>query len=233
MRREWQRRTHMANIEEVRQQLQEATERLNRAKKALAPKHKGGEWEEYRAAHQEVLRLERELAAASGEMYAETLEFPVRWCTGAPLPQLLANDFRALLAFVVSEPDPSWDGTYTTVREPADPEPSLLGLVEFDGYITAKLGAPNDEVFRGHPLAGKGLEAYRPQRIVNSRWLEEIEAINRVHPMYRSEFWRDLHHFIFWFHDTTFECIARSFKVETHRMSMKEMLGLMVERLTA
>jgi len=49
--------------------------------------------------------------------------------------------------------------------------------------------------------------------------------------MYRPENWRDLHHFIFWFHDSTFECVARSYKVETYRMSMKKLLGMMVERL--
>ena len=42
-----------------------------------------------------------------------------------------------------------------------------------------------------------------------------------------------MHHFIFWFHDSTFECIARSYKVETHRVSMKELLGLMVGRLVS
>ena len=80
--------------------------------------------------------------------------------------------------------------------------------------VSAKLGDPNDEVFSGHPLQGKGLEAYAAQRVVNSRWLKEIETINSVHPQYRPAMWRDLQHFIFWFHDSTFECLARSFKVE-------------------
>lgn len=38
-------------------------------------------------------------------------------------------------------------------------------------------------------------------------------------------------HFVFRFHDSTFECVARSFKVEKHRTRMKALLGLMIERL--
>jgi hypothetical protein len=90
-----------------------------------------------------------------------------------------------------------------------------LALVEFNCFISAKLGASNDEVFEGHLLNGKGLEAYGAQRVVNSRWLKEVEKVNSVHRMYRPESWRDLHHFIFWFHDSTFECLAQSYKVET------------------
>ncbi len=87
---------------------------------ALAPKHKGGEWEEYHEAHQEVLHLERQLAAAKAEEYAEPCDFPLRWDAGAPMPHLMVNDNRALLAFFLSEPDPNWDGTYVTIKSLGD-----------------------------------------------------------------------------------------------------------------
>lgn len=187
----------MDEIYDLDHRLTIARERLGRAIAAMAPKHKGGEWEEYRAAEQEVLGLERKLAAAKGDEYAETLEFPARWDVGAPMPHFMKNDHRALLAFLLSEPDPNWDGTYVTVKGPSDEGPEPLGLVEFNRCISAKLGAPNDEVFEGRPLNGKGLEAYGAQRVINSRWLKEVEKINSVHHMYRPESWRDLHHFIF------------------------------------
>ena len=66
---------------------------------------------------------------------------------------------------------------------------------------------------------------------MNSRWLKEIEKINSVHRMYQPESWRDRTHFIFRFRVSTFECVARSYKVETYRVSMKELLELMIERL--
>jgi hypothetical protein len=223
----------MSDIASLEHQLAIANERLDRATKALAPKHKGGEWEEYWSANEEVLRLERQTAAAKGEQYAETIEFPVKWDSGAPLPQLMVNDYRALLAFLLREPNPAWDGTFVEVKSPATPEPEPLALVEFKHCKSAKLGTPNDEVLHGHPLEGKGLEPYTAQWVVNSSWLKEVEAINSVHPQYRPEHWSDLKHFIFWFHDTTFECIAQSYKVEVFRESMKELLARMVERLVA
>jgi len=58
-------------------------------------------------------------------------------------------------------------------------------------------------------------------------------SVEKSHRMYRPESWRDLTPFVFWLHDSTFECAARSFNVETHRTSMKALLGLMVERMTS
>lgn len=221
----------MNSSREIERSLMSEKERLQRALAALSGKHKGGEWQEYQSAHDEVLKLERKFAASKGEEFAEPCDFPVKWDTGAPMPHLLKNENRALLAFLMSEPDPNWDGSYVTVKSPADENVEPLALVEFERCTSAKLGAPNDEVFSGHPLYGKGLESYQAQRVVNSQWLKEIERINSVHRMYRPEAWSDSSHFIFWFHDSTFECIARSFKVETHRTTMKALLNMMVERL--
>ena len=54
-------------ISELETGLKEAQERHRRAIDALAPKHKGGEMEEFRAASDAVLIAERTLAAAKGE----------------------------------------------------------------------------------------------------------------------------------------------------------------------
>jgi hypothetical protein len=67
--------------------------------------------------------------------------------------------------------------------------------------------------------------------VVNSRWLKELEAVNSVHCCYRPESRRDRTHSIFWFHDSTSECVAQPCRVEMHRTSTGALLGLMVERL--
>ena len=77
------------------------------------------------------------------------------------------------------------------------------------------------------------MQGYTAQRVINSRFLKEIEAINSIHRQYQPDYWRTLNHYIFWFHDRTFECIARSFHVETHRESWKAMFVRMVDRLVA
>jgi hypothetical protein len=219
------------SIREIERRLSSARERLQKAAKALAPRHQGGEWEEYWAAQEAVLGLERELASTKGEEHAVPLDFPVKWDAGAPLPHLLRNDYRCFLTFYVREPDPDWDGTYVTVKDPGSGQEESLALVEFTGCVSARLGSPNDEVFEGHPLSGKGLDGYTAQKVVNSRWLAELEAINRVHHCYNPARWRLLNHYVFWFHDTTFECVAEDYKVELYRESMADLLAVVCERL--
>jgi hypothetical protein len=179
----------------------------------------------------ESLRRERLAAAAKGEEYAEPIDFPVLWDVGAPLPHLFVSDVRALLAFCLAEHDPASDGTWAVEKRPADASSETLAVVNFDGCLVAKLGAPNDEALGGHPLFGRGLEFYTAQRVVNSRWLKELQATNSAHSLYRPAMWRDFTHFIFWFHDSAFECLAESFKVETYRMPMRDLLHQMVDRM--
>jgi hypothetical protein len=170
-----------------------------------------------REARAKLLEAERALAAARNEEYAEPIDFPVQWDVGAPMPHVVMNDYRCFLAFYLHEPESEASES--------------LALVEFERCISAKLGAPNDEVLKGHPLYGRGADWYTAQRVRNSRWLAEIEKISSVHSQYRPETWRSLTHFIFWFHDTTFECIANSFKIERRSTSMPELLAEMTRRV--
>jgi hypothetical protein len=212
-------------ISELHKLLVSATERRKRATKALAPKHKGGEKEEFFAACEAVLQAERALAEARSESYAELIDFPVKWDTGAPLPFLIQNDYRAFLIFFLEKIDPNWDGTYVNIRNPGSQDPSSIAVVEFKGCVSAKMGSPNDEVLTGHPLNGKGLQGYRPLCVRNSSWIKELESINSVHTNYRPERWRGLQHFLFGFHDSTFECVATSFVIEVHEVSFDQVLS--------
>jgi hypothetical protein len=156
---------------ELRIALDAANARLKHAVEALAPKHKGGEMAEHRAAHEAVLVAERRLAAALGEQYAVPLEFSAQWDSGAPLPYLLQNDYKTFLIFLLSDTQPCYDGSFVTVVSPGDANPGNMAIVEFKGCVCSKMGTPNDEVYEGHPLHGKGFEGYRPLRVVNSEFL--------------------------------------------------------------
>lgn len=205
--------------------LSQANRRLKKAAKALAPKHKGGEWEEYHAALDEVRFLERELAKSRNEPYAEPCDFPVEWDVGAPSPMLLCNDYKTFLTFYVREFDPNWDGTYVKVVDTASGERVSLCLVTFKRCASAKLGHPNDEAQGGHPLYRRGLEGYTAQIVRNSPWLAEVARINSIHPYDKPELWRSLNHYVFWFHDSTFECLAESYEIELFSESMGELLS--------
>ena len=85
------------NTDEIDNKLAEAQERLKAAMNALAPKHKGEEWEEFEVASADVLTIERELAYAKGEEYADISDFPIKWDIGAPMPHIVANEHQRFL----------------------------------------------------------------------------------------------------------------------------------------
>jgi len=185
----------------------------------------------WRAAYQEQKRLEREVGRAKGEEVAAEIEWKPAWDVGAPLPHVVSSGGRTLLLYLARISDPAWDGTYVNVIDPASPSGEDLALVEFHGCYAHKFGGPNDEVFHGHPLANRGLVAYRAHAIERSRWIEEQRKINAVHAQYRAESWADMQHYLLAFHDDVFECIARGFSIKTMHTSMREALALMTKRL--
>jgi hypothetical protein len=215
----------------ISQRLQAAQRRMEAAIKALAPKHKGGEHEEFEAAKEALLAIEREAMEADQREHAAPLDFPVRWDTGAPLPFVLSSEQRTFLTFYVRVPDAGWDGTYVNVKDPGDASSETLALVEFQHCHSVRFGGPNDEVLHGHPLYGKGLEEYTAQVVRHSSWLRSLEAINAIHTQYRPDSWRELNHYVLWFHDSTFECIARSFTVEVFQEPMAVLLDRVSRRL--
>jgi hypothetical protein len=128
---------------------------------------------------------------------------------GAPLPVVVADESTLQLAYYLSVPDTDWDGTY--VREVDVDTDDPVALVRFEGAYAWLLGPPNDEAFEGHPLASRGLHPYAAFRIEDSSWIRRLERMNSVHEQHAPERFARLRHYVFAFHDSTFECVARSF----------------------
>ncbi|MBL8020661.1 MAG: hypothetical protein JNM27_13405 [Leptospirales bacterium] len=92
-------------------------------------------------------------------------------------------------------------------------------LIEFESCFATRFGSPNDEGLPEHPLYGLGLQAYGIWEVLNSEWAgaEEQRAQkttkriwgSRGHELGTNSIGR---HFIFTFHDSTFECLAGGFK---------------------
>ena len=78
-------------------------------------------------------------------------------------------------------------------------------------------GPPNDEALEGHPMAAFGLGYYSAFEVRNSRWVEELCKMNRVHPNHSDALFDGLRHFIWTFPDSTFECLAEGFAVGESR----------------
>jgi hypothetical protein len=149
---------------------------------------------------------------------------------GAPLPVVLSDEQRVVLAYLLEEPDPNWDGTEARV---VDYETEgQVAIVTFEGYASYRSGMPNDEAFHGHPLASRGLQPYRVFEVRRSSWVRELERMNSVHPHHRPEDFDALRHFVFAFHDSTFECVARNFEIEIVRGSLNGTLPRMRQLLS-
>jgi hypothetical protein len=188
--------------------------------------------QELTASGEFVLQAERALAAAKNEEYAAPLDFPVRWDTGAPLPHLLQSDDRTFVFFLLPDHESVANEKWLQISTADATYGELIGLVEFEHCRCSKMGEPNDEVLHGHPLYGKGLSFYGAFSVENSNWIKELEAINSVHSQYKQEAWKNLKHLILCFHDSTFECVARGFRVEKWKASIPAMLVEVCRRLT-
>lgn len=187
----------MPTIEELKASLALANDELERAVRALAPKHVWGETEAYEAAYERLLDAERRLAAAEGRPYAVLCDCPASWDVGAPLPTLLQSDKICTLFFLLPDDD------------------KRVGRIRFQRLSSSLFGAPNDETFQGHPLHGSGFQPYRAMQVVNSPWVAQLERMNSVHPYHDPSAYGAARHFIFPFHDATFECVAQSFTAST------------------
>ena len=91
-------------------------------------------------------------------------------------------------------------------------EDAGTALIEFDRCLITKFGYPNDEAQGGHPLAAKMHGAYDIYEVFNSSWATQLEQQNGI-PFLNLPKW-NIRHFIFIFHDSTFECLADDFKLE-------------------
>lgn len=133
--------------------------------------------------------------------------------TGAPTPLVAASEHRLSLVYICEDTDAEWDGI--SVREvSSETEEPPVAAVRFKSFRAQYFGAPNDEALAGHPLYDIGLVPYSAFEVVNSEWVAELCRRNRVHWAHEDTHYDAYRHFIFTFHDSTFEIVAKQYSVE-------------------
>lgn len=148
---------------------------------------------------------------------------------GAPEPLVVSDDHLTFLAYVI-EGEPQWDGRILTDVDLAM-FVERVALVEFHGCRSYMFGSPNDETIHGHPLYAVGLKPYSAFEVQKSSWVRQLERMNSVHPGHISARYESLRHYVFTFHDSTFECIAEGHHISEHEKSMGELVTEMKSRL--
>ena len=133
---------------------------------------------------------------------AVSLGLPWTPDSDSPAPVVWQNEHRVVLAYRTAATAPGWP----------------LAIIEFNSVLSATFGYPNDEALPGHPLYGAGLSFYDIFEVVDSSWLARLQQQNRVAfpdvaawPSGSSATSKaPMRHFIITFHDSTFECLART-----------------------
>jgi len=162
--------------------------------------------------------------------YAKVIDWTPQWDTGAPMPQVFSNGDKTFLIYLINDIDPSWDGTYVNMVDNTSETAYALALVEFEGQ-TFRFGIANDEVFNGLSLWGKGLVGYGAHIIENSTWLKELKRINKVHPFYTEDRWKDKKHFMLLFHDEILEVIATEYRIEIFKTTFEVLATEVAKRM--
>lgn len=108
-------------------------------------------------------------------------------------------------------------------------EEAGTAVVEIVRCSITKFGYPNDEAQGGHPLYHKGLDNYGIYEVLNSSWISEQKKQNLVCFPDRTDFsWK--RHFIFCFHDSTFECLAEALKLEISEEPFEQILQKLTKK---
>jgi hypothetical protein len=151
---------------------------------------------------------------------------------GAPNPIVLASEHDVSLTYYLQNVPRGWDGTSVRIVG-TDTEGEPVAVVKFRRCSAHMFGPPNDEAFSGHPLAERGLGPYGAFEIGNSSWIRKLERMNAVHSQHNKDrFMAKKKHFIFSFHDSTFECVAQAFEIELLTGSVKSMVPHMMKSIT-
>src|SRR5690242_13623662 len=109
---------------------------------------------------------------------------------GAPLPTLIQSESKTLLQFIAVRL-----GT-------GGGRDKGLAVAEFHGCSITRLGAPNDEALPAHPLYARGLRHYGIYEVLDSSWITQLRAQNRVmFPTFAA--FATSRHFVITFHDST------------------------------
>ena len=117
-----------------------------------------GYMDDFETRRLEELEAERRTAKRAGRPYAMPCDFPLEWCTGAPMPTLLSSENRTFLIFYL-------DGLEGKHR---------VGRTEFKGVWSVKFGEPDENAIMRHSLIGSGFDGFSPMRVVGSPWVSEI-----------------------------------------------------------
>jgi hypothetical protein len=131
---------------------------------------------------------------------------------GAPKPRVFATEHSIAISYWLEFPtDAEMLAAKSPLRDMAGR--AIYAVIVFRRCTSHLFGYPNSEAFMGHLLAEHGYIPFSAYEVCNSSWIKQIEKMNRVHSKHSPSLFLNRRHFIFGFHDTTFEVICHDYEV--------------------
>lgn len=122
--------------------------------------------------------------------------------TGAPSPTVLASEHKVVLSYYTNE--------------------GVVCYIIFSHCFEFRMGMPDENKIEKHPLGSSGLMGYEFQKVNNSSWIADVENQYQTISDYSRD-GRKYEHYIFTFHDRSFECISSGFEIKiSDRDNIKE-----------
>ena len=144
----------------------------------------------------------------------ELTDFPAP-SVGAPCPIILAGDASLWLAYYIAEKSPWFEEKWSKIWSDSDELciEQCFAIVVVKSPQVHMFGAPSEETFDGHPLSKRGLRRFGIFEIENSSWIKELEKVDSIAQCPTTLYHTKFRHFIFGFHDSTFECVGADLSV--------------------
>lgn len=129
---------------------------------------------------------------------------------GAPCPVVFAEEHALVLSYWMQD------------DEPFQPTKAPLAVVRFHLPYYHHLGPLNED---------RGLEGCRAYRVQHSSLIRQMERMNALHPHHQLEPLEKLTHYIFVFHDSMFECLAKALRSSVEQAGWDQQDTVMLKAL--
>ena len=146
---------------------------------------------------------------------------------GSPSPMIISNDSDLFIAFYADK--------QSAIIEPQERNTVYdtgIFALKFKSYLKYTFGLPSNETIQGHPYFKFGLRSFAFYELKSSDLIRQLENIEKVHPYYTSDKWKEYKHYILTFHDNMFECVAKEFEIREENTSIYHKATTMLNELS-
>ena len=156
---------------------------------------------------------------------AKEIEWSLPWDSGVYAPSVISDGDKLLLVYGTREIHPSYNKSTMKIIGDAQSD-GFMAIIEFLGWVDFKFGMLDEETISS-PHYIEGLQPYQAYEVQNSQWLENLKLL--LSPKRK---WDNYRHFVLGFHDTRFECIAKSYSIEAYGSKNEKVFEIAYDRIT-